>query len=359
MADLGRLFVHSLFGDAAVLDGSKLFVSYQWGLGLHEFDFGITWVPAVLTALGFVIWLERGCGFTRGRKYALGALAGLALVMAVPLALNFYSHWWQIVLKSTPVIKSSTNNVRWLAAYILLFSAISAICVDYVFKRERTAILAGLFFSATVAATAMFPDRADYKDQPYNPKEATDAYNLAKNSGKPREVRAIAAIVSNGAPFAAMGRNDMLAAGWSSYMCYEPVFGYNLETFPYKTLHLGSVTDSSDGRLNLKNPACMTFPKENGCLPGDQFKIEENEKAAKFIAYKNFDFKVSAGQRAANNISLVAWLVLLAVAAASIFGRKRKSSAIPTVVIQADLIEDSPPFNETNEPKNSDTPGHG
>jgi hypothetical protein len=279
--------------------------------------------------------------------------------MVAPLALNFYSQWWQIVLKSAPVIKNSTNNVRWLATYILLFSAISAICVDYVFKKERTAILAGLFFSAIVAATAMFPDRAYYKDQPYNPKEVTDAYIRAKNSGHPREVRAIAAIVANNAPFAAMGRNDLLVEGWSSYMCYEPVFGYNLEKFPYKTLHMGAVWDSKDGRFNLKNPACMTFPNENGCLPGDQFKTEEIEKAAKFIAYKNFDFKISPKQRAANYTSLVAWLVLLPVVAASVFARKRKLSAIPTVVVRADVIEDPPPFNETIEPKNDDAPGSG
>ncbi len=324
--DLWRLFTASVFGDAALLDGSKLFTSYRWSLDLHEFDFGITWAPAALTAVGAVVWLERGAPLVRRQGYVFGCVAALAVVLAIPLALNFYTPWWQAALKSLPVLKHSTNNVRWMASYILPFSVLSAKSVDYVFTNKTLGVLAGLFCSLLVANLALFPSREAYQNQPYNPKEVSDAYDKAVKNRRPPDVIVIGAIVDNGVPFQALGRNDLLAAGYSSLLCYEPVFGYELETFPRQTLHLGGVMDEKDGLLNLKNPACMEFPAENGCKPGDHFKAGERGKAKRFTGYKNFDFKVPARQRAANAVSLASWFLLAAVTAASLFNRKAKRS---------------------------------
>lgn len=346
--DLWRLFTTSVFGDAALLDGAKLFTSYRWSLDLHEFDFGITWAPAALTAVGAVVWLERGAPLVRGPKYVFGCVAALVVVLAVPLALNFYTPWWQAALKSLPVLKHSTNNVRWMASYILVFSVLSAKSVDYVFTNKTLGVLAGLFCSLLVANLALFPSREAYQNQPYNPKEVGDAYDKAVKNRRPPNVTVVAAIVDNGVPFQALGRNDLLAAGYSSLLCYEPVFGYGLETFPLQTLHLGGVMDEKDGLLNLKNPACMVFPAENGCKPGDHFKAGERQKAARFTSYKNFDFKVAARQRVANAVTVASWLLLAAVAAASLFTRKARRYGAPPSTAPAE-IPAAPTMPKSNE----------
>ncbi|MBI3580938.1 MAG: hypothetical protein HY098_02490 [Nitrospinae bacterium] len=356
-ADLWRLFTASVFGDAASLDGSKLFTSYRWSLELHEFDFGITWAPAAFMAVGAVVWLERGAPLARGPKYAFWCVAALSVVLAVPLALNFYTPWWQAVLKSLPVLRHSTNNVRWMASYVLVFSVLSAKSVDYVFTNKTLGVPAGLFCSLLVANLALFPSREAYQNQPYNPKEVSDAYDKAAKNRRPPEVIVVGAIVDNGVPFPAMGRNDLLAAGFSSLLCYEPVFGYNLETFPLQTLHLGGVMDEKDGPLNLKNPACMVFPSENGCKPGDHFKAGERGKAARFTGYKSFDFKVPTRQPAANAVTLASLFLLAVVMAASLFNRKAGLSGPPPSAPAADIpAAPTPPKSDEGATNGGDAP---
>jgi hypothetical protein len=126
------------------------------------------------------------------------------------------------------------------------------------------------------------------------------------------------------------------------------VFGYGLETFPLQTLHLGGVMDEKDGLLNLKNPACMVFPAENGCKPGDHFKAGERPKATRFTSYKNFDFKLPVRQRVAIAVTLASWLLLAAVTALSLFTRKAGRYGAPPSAPPAE-IPSAPTMPKSNE----------
>ncbi len=312
IADMPRFLFDALFGDSASLPGSGRFFSPKWTYGMHEFDFGITWIPAILVAAGGVAGLKNIRRLANIGGRAIFAAAALLLVMIVPLALNVFSPEWHAFLKLVPVIKNSSSNLRWLAVYIPLFALLAAMSLEKLFKPGAVKTAAALACIAAVVGITMYTDRGYYHDQPYNPQTITNAYRAALKSGSPPNIHGLAAFVANGVPVRAMGRNDFLAYGKSSFLCYEPVFGYVLETFPYKTLHLGPVADVADGTLNLKNPACFVFPGENGCSPGDHFKADEKEKASLFAAYRDFDFRMSTRQRLANVVSLTAWLALLA-----------------------------------------------
>ncbi len=312
LADLPRFFFAALFGDPASFSESGKFFSSQWAFGMHEFDFGITWVPALFAAAGCVAWLRAVPRPAKIGTREIVAMLTLVFVMAVPLALNYSSPGWHSFLKFVPVIKNSSSNLRWLALYIPLFTVLAAVSLEKILKDGAAKTAAGLAGIVAVVAVTMHADRSYYHGQPYNPQNMTNAYRAAAKSGAPPRIDGIAAFVDNGHPVGAMGRNDFLAIGKSSLLCYEPVFGYSLEVFPFKTLNLGPVTNVVDGALNIKNPACFAFPAENGCSPGDHFKTDEKEKVALFTAYRDFDFKMSTRQQIANFISLASWLILLA-----------------------------------------------
>jgi hypothetical protein len=101
-------------------------------------------------------------------------------------------------------------------------------------------------------------------------------------------------------------RNDLVATGLSQLRCYNPAFGYALEKFPRKTLHRGSIFEVVDGRLNLKDPACYVFPAENGCSPGDHFRLARKGDAERFSQYRTHPFARSRRQIWADRVTRIA-----------------------------------------------------
>jgi hypothetical protein len=73
--------------------------------------------------------------------------------------------------------------------------------------------------------------------------------------------------------------------------------------------------EASQGFLNVKNPACYLFPKENVCEPGDHFRVSEIDAATSFLHYKPFAFRKPLYADVADMISLITLLVLLSTMA--------------------------------------------
>jgi hypothetical protein len=124
-----------------------------------------------------------------------------------------------------------------------------------------------------------------------------------------------------------VARGDALASGLSPLFCYDPLFGYRLERLRLGTLHEGGILEqrtASGGQvLNLRNPACMVFPRDNSCRPGDPFAASEVQAAGAFAAWRPFAWRKPAWAHVADWVglaSLAAWP--LAVAGA-LLGRRR------------------------------------
>lgn len=114
----------------------------------------------------------------------------------------------------------------------------------------------------------------------------------------------------------------------SSYTCsWEGLFLVAHE--PQKrALHVGPVTDVTDGAYNLVNPSCYQYGDENGCLPGDPISVTDGQNFENFRNGLPVTWKLSFGQRLADAISLVTLIACLGTCLIGIASiRRRKTSA--------------------------------
>jgi hypothetical protein len=73
--------------------------------------------------------------------------------------------------------------------------------------------------------------------------------------------------------------------------------------------------------LNVKNPACYTYGKENGCEPGDHFPPERRADAEAFLSYRPFPFIEPASVTVARTVNLAALGIVVAFLLAVPAGR--------------------------------------
>ena len=306
-AQLAFLTLFMNLSDIASVAG-KDWENLQWALDRHELEYGVTLVPFVLALLGLGAWLTQGKRVSGELSWkSWGSLLLLAALVLMVLAMNTYSPGWNALLKSLPLVGSSSNVVRWFVVLVPLASIGGALALDALSHVGRTRWLLASIAIALMLLQIAMTDRKFYSDQNYDPKPVTTAFNEAKNSpGFMPEVRFIGAYVDEKGNVAMpLNRNDLVSQGVSQLACYIPIFGYRLENFPFKTLRPGPVFQEEGGFLNIKNPSCFVFPEENSCRPGDHFSVSQRDSADKFVKYRAFPFEKSRSQRIADSVTKV------------------------------------------------------
>ena len=291
-----------------------LIANAKWLLERHEWEYGITAVPLLIILAGTAVMLSHARDIHPRLSPARWAwLVLLGFVLALPLALNIYTPDWNAFLKQIPLIKSSSSQLRWFLVYIPAVILVAALFLDRIslLASRRNGMLAAAL-AALILINAV-KDRNYYHSQRYRPDTIVNAWHAARDGTILPRIQYVDAFVdAYNQVRSPLNRNDMLAAGASQLVCYNPVFGYRLEHFPFKTLHRGPVLDETDGVLNIKNPACYLYPEQNNCTPGDHFTVAQRDAAQAFANYKPYPFNFSAVQQAANRVTL-ATLSLLAI----------------------------------------------
>jgi hypothetical protein len=295
--------------DISAIAASKM-QNLQWFQDRHELENGQTWVPIALLILVICSRLLRPSPSTTPprRSWASWAsLCGLVLVLATPLAINTYSPSWNEFLKTLPILGSSSSLVRWFVVYVPIVAITSGLLVDSAPWGDRARQLVGVVSVGVFLVATMNVDRGYYLAQSYDPKTIVDAFDAAERNPTFRpSITAIGAMTDESGQIIMTGnRNDLVAYGASQLACYVPIFGYALEHFPVKSLHPGPALNESAGVLNVKNPACYVFPRENFCVPGDHFSLSRKEDAIKFLNYKPFEFEKSGKQKIADVVTLL------------------------------------------------------
>lgn len=286
----------------------------HWMLAEYEYRYAVGPVALLLAlaaAGGGMVRLAR-TGVTPGQGLRLAALAA---GLAVPVAVNVYSPAWNEILKSLPVLGSSSMMLRWWSAYIPVVVVAVALGLEALAPRVRlmraAALLAGL--SALAAGYGVNPER--FEAQSYRPVRLLRAFEAAKASGHGPAISHMVAMIANGEPMRrARTLDEALAMGGSHIFCYQTQFGYDLELMPLKTIRPGPALAAVDGALNVKNPACYVHPAANGCEPGDHFRADRIDAARDFLRRRPFPFEMPARQVTANAVNLAAlagWLALM------------------------------------------------
>ena len=293
------------------------FTNLQFFLGRHEWEYSLSPIPFLFIVIGLVSWIRKvrclaGNGFMTGSRF--GLLALIALLLLLPVGLNSYYPAWNAFLKQLPVIGSSSSLIRWVILYIPAIALLAALAVEHspVLKRHLPIIpLAGL---AAVAALNYTTDRSYYHAQKYDPTAIMHAFERVRSGAQSAAVHAVMVYRdSHGVIRTPGNRNDVIALGGSQLYCYEPLFGYWLESFPQGALQPGPITAIKSGRYNLKNPACYLWPQTNQCRPGDHFKVSQKKDLNAFAAYQPYAFQMPVAQIVAN------WVNGCALIAAALF----------------------------------------
>lgn len=315
-------------------DRIEALMNVQWALERHEWEYDVTVVPLLLILFGFgsMFWRLKALdllSISWKKWLQAGAITALLLM---PVAVNTYSPDWNEILKKLPLIKNSSNLIRWFIIYIPFVILMTALAVEktpWLKKHQLIVMFLGII---AVICLKGFENRDFYQRQTYNPDEIVSSYYEVKEGLWTPKIEDVGVYLNNdGQAIKPLYRNNLLIHGMSQIFCYEPLFGYRLENFPMKGLHLGSVMEENQGVLNIKNPACYVWPQANNCSPGDHFTIDQKYDANAFVNFRPYSFNVPIIQKIAdwiNGLALIAALIFLvfySIGTTWIWYRRRKS----------------------------------
>jgi hypothetical protein len=320
-----RVVVQALFV-APPPDASRLVTNSPWSFDRHEWEVGVSLGPPLLVAtalllsrivikskggtmvLTYVVWRH---GFAFPSRFRVLIVAAISILLAVPLLLNWYEPAWNGLLKSLPFLGNSSSLLRFFSSYIPIAIVVACLAFDRLLPREPRSLslsLAALALGVMVAQNVA-TDRDYYTNQSYRVGPIDAEHARVRATGRVPMIEKVGDRVNQ-----ALAPNDAMIEGISQRACYQPLFGYRLERFPAEPLQVGPVISLVGDRfINMKNPACYLFAAENGCRPGDHFRIDRVKDAVEFLIYRPFAFEQPHWQIVATWLSL--WSAIAVVAA--------------------------------------------
>jgi len=340
----------ALFGpsEMAAKAGELGLVNQQWALMPHEWAFGFTLVPLFVLFRARVLLLRTSgpstsrfgmapaatthlahddpgwqaashatTGSGNVHRQAINLILGLAIlaICLLPLAIQFYTPELNAWYKQHPLIGATVAPMRWLIIYLPVIPILTGLLGSLTLTRlgqESRASRLVISFIVMILALNIADPRRYYSNQEYRPEPLLAAFDrLAAGMAKEQAIRAIGTTAEEATDEGtALSGNEIMLAGISQMRCYNPSFGYRLENLPPARLVAGDVLTERDGFLNIRNPACFVFPKENSCQPGDQFRADQRPEAEAFISYRPFPLNKSPAQHLADGITIGAILTL-------------------------------------------------
>jgi hypothetical protein len=287
----------------------------QWTTEAHELTYGVGPLPALGMVLAALMWSRITPRPTLTTLQRV-TLAGAVFALAIPFAVNVYTPTWNAFLKRLPILSSSSVLFRWWIAYVFV-APLGLLGFDRLAPRARNlAVIAGVALTLGVALVKGRPTEAA---NAYDPSRVLLAWHLSHDLGVAPPITTVSSARRN-----TLEDEGLLIEGASHQLCYEPTFGYRLERFPRGPLHLGPIDDTRFGVLNLKNPACYVWPRENRCAPGDHFQLNQRDAMMRFASRRPFAFAMSGRQRVANAVTLAALVGAVGLVVALIARRLKR-----------------------------------
>jgi len=299
---LVKFLLESLFysGEHVYRSITPYWQNMQWSAMPHELSYNLTPLTLIILLLGMGKWLTEGnpfrrMGGTRRTQYVAALL--LLAILLIPVGLLYYTPEWNALLKSLPLVGSTTSPFRWLIIYLPLTAALVALATRTLGKFGKAALIAILI---GIPALNILEQRPFLESQEFDPTPIVDYYWKIRSGEKKPGIQQIGIADKN---------NGQIANSVSPAYCYNPLFGYQLEKYRLQPLVIGAVREKTpSGTLNLRNPACMVFPTENACKVWDAFAPGQINDLENFANYQPLHFERSTRQKFADGISLFSLL---------------------------------------------------
>lgn len=283
-----------------------------WYMGWHEIYVGLPQL-ALVAAVFWVVLKPASLKGVSVHNYGRFGVMGILLLLMLPLALNYYSPTWHRFIESLPVLGDTSNMLRWTCLFVPAF----AMVVGQIFRNvdilaPRLAALAIVLIIATPWWQYSVISQKLLAKENFDPSGILAQWH--SDPGKVLPIKYVSLATNddgNGGQKVvhAPQFNHMFTKGISNATCYEPVFGYRLESFPISAIRGGEVMELRDETYGLINPACYVYPEENNCVPGDRFTAAQRNNLEKFARRETFDSEVSEMRKLANIFAIFAWVM--------------------------------------------------
>lgn len=257
----------------------------------HEWNYDFGLGSLVLIALGFVgatmlLWqsFSKKLPLFNGKSLSLIqtlSVLGLILVLSLPFILLLDLGSLRLLIKQIPILNSAAWPMRWILVYVplmqLLIAASSIVIFRFLPKASKGFLLTAMFtllWLGPITQPLGYYMGAEY--QGYNPQMARETFTKSLASPAPKITRV--EMPTDGQLYG--NRNDVMMQGASQGACYNPIYGYRLESLPQKNRlgAGGNVLDfDNQYQTRIRNPACLIHPNENQCQPGDGFNVKDKQ----------------------------------------------------------------------------------
>jgi hypothetical protein len=278
-----------------------LIVMSKGNLLQHEFEFGMSVVPAFLIIAALLLHPKR-IGLP---KHPLIILL-LTSIIAIPLVATVGSEAWGRFLESIPIINNNTVLTRLYSIYILPIIVLTAISFDQFsarYQKQLGSSSADLTLGICILLASLqllSRDLSYYIKTPlYDPAPILAEANRISSGALLTPITPISEI----GPAPAAGPISIMNAflsGRSALPCYEPLFGYGLEMFPARQLRRGPITSRiTDDLINIADPRCYLTEKQRSCVPGSLFRTRDMSDALEFASHRPLRWKKPLWQKLA------------------------------------------------------------
>ncbi|MBF0630280.1 MAG: hypothetical protein HQL89_04730 [Magnetococcales bacterium] len=296
-------------------------------LQAHEFQYGIGVVPALVLFIFLVrqAWKQEDKTSMR----TILAIWAVGLLMTIPILLNYYTPWWNGIIKSLPYFKNSSSLVRWFALYVFVLPVMAAIMLDFLeLPKKRFLFVCGLGMLITwVQAVNSNLEYMSTVLARYHPGHQVDYWRKVKYGEEKPNINfmTLSFDIRTMEPITPIDRNDAMTHSASQIMCYQSMMGYGLESFPIAPLGPKAAMSVVGERfLNIKRPECYLYPEENGCKPGDHFPVDDERTAKNFLFYKDYEFSKPKIHEGAVVVNALALLLTVGAVAHALWGRRSR-----------------------------------
>ena len=263
------------------------------------------------------------------------------IIFFIPIFLNSNFFHIQDIWNAIPILGSSWTQFRWSVFYIIPLIFFTVIVLKSIKYKKHQNFFVICFFIILFLQNS-FRDRSYYHNQPYNPKKMTEFSNNINSDIflKKISIKGFASFIDNNEKLANnLIRNDFFTSNYSAAFCYQPLFGYGLEKFPYKNivfnkkeeissdmfLITGDLNSAKDKtKYNFLNPSCFIFSKENDCLAGDLFKKSQKKELENFLNYKSFKFNKNIIKNFFDYLSLISLILMMILIFVNFYLYKKK-----------------------------------